>query len=156
MINFAAQANKHEWPPILYIATLAAAYVLQRLAPLPAGWMPLWLRALGAAALVAGLVLGVVAILGFLRAQTPVRPTARAATLVATGVYRFTRNPMYLAAILSYAGLGLAWPALWLVLLTPPMALALDRLAIRREERHLQARFGDAYRAYCARVRRWI
>ncbi len=156
MIDFAAQANKHEWPPILYIATLAAAYLLQRLAPLPAGGMPLWLRALGAAALAAGLALGLIAILGFLRAQTPVRPTARAATLVAAGAYRFTRNPMYLAATLSYLGLGLAWPAPWLVVLTPLMGLGLDRLAIRREERHLQARFGDSYRAYCARVRRWL
>jgi len=156
MIDFAAQANKVEWPPLLYIATVAAAYALERLAPLPAGWMPLWLKALGAIVAALGLVSGLVAIAGFLRAKTPVRPTARAATLVTAGVYRLTRNPMYLAAVLGYAGLGLAWPALWLVLLTPAMALALDRLAISREERHLAARFGEAYRAYCRDVRRWL
>ena len=156
VIDFSTQANKHEWPPILYAVTLAAAYVLELLLPLPSGWMPLWLRALGAAAALVGIVFALSALFGFFRARTSVRPSARAQTLVASGIYRVTRNPMYLAGVLFYAGLGLAWPALWLLLLTPAMAVALDRLAIRREERHLEARFGDAFRAYCARVRRWL
>ena len=156
MIDFSSQANKHEWPPILYAVTLAAAYVLERLLPLPSGWVPLWLRALGAAAAAVGLAFALIAVFTFLRARTSVKPSARANTLVASGIYRVTRNPMYLAGVLFYAGLGLAWPALWLVLLTPAMAVALDRLAIRREERHLGSRFGDAFHAYCAQVRRWL
>lgn len=156
MIDFSAQANRYEWPPFLYGATLLAAYALERLAPLPLGAMPSALRILGGAVAAAGLALGLIAIGGFFRAKTPVRPTARAETLVVAGVYRFTRNPMYLAAVVFYAGFGLAWPAPWLVVLAPVMAVALDRLAIRREERHLAARFGDAYRAYCAKVRRWL
>jgi protein-S-isoprenylcysteine O-methyltransferase Ste14 len=156
VIDFREQANKHEWPPLLYVATFVAAYALERLVPLPSSWMPLWLRAIGGASAAAAAVFGIAAIFGFLRAHTSVMPTARAATLVVSGIYRFTRNPMYLAAVIFTDGLGLAWPALWLLILAPVMAAALDRLAIRREERHLESRFGDAYRAYCARVRRWI
>jgi len=153
MIDFREQANKHEWPPIIYIAFLAAALVLDRFVPLPS---PAVLRVLGGVAAAVGVALGGAAILGFFRAHTSVMPTARAATLVVSGVYRLTRNPMYLAAVLFYGGFGLAWPLPWLALLSPVMALALDRLAIRREERHLAARFGDAYRDYCRRVRRWL
>ncbi len=156
MIDFSSQANKHEWPPILYAVTLAAAYVLEWLLPLPSGWVPPWLRAIGAAAAAIGLAFALSALFAFLRARTSVKPTGRAHTLVASGIYRVTRNPMYLAGVLFYAGLGLAWPALWLVLLTPAMAVGLDRLAICREERHLEARFGNSFRIYCARVRRWV
>jgi protein-S-isoprenylcysteine O-methyltransferase Ste14 len=156
VIDFSSQANKHEWPLILYAVTLVAAYVLEWLLPLPSGWMPFWLRALGAAAAAVGIAVALSALLAFLLARTSVKPSGRAQTLVASGIYRVTRNPMYLAGVLFFAGLGLAWPSLWLVLLTPAMAVGLDRLAIRREERHLEARFDDAFRDYCGRVRRWL
>ena len=155
-IDFGAHANRHEWPPILYAVTAAAGLALERFLPLASDWVPAYLRILGAAAAVLALALAVTALLGFRHAGTPVRPTARAENLVASGVYRRTRNPMYLSAVVAYAGFGLAWPALWFVVLAAAMARALDRLAIRREERHLEERFGEAYRRYRAEVPRWL
>jgi protein-S-isoprenylcysteine O-methyltransferase Ste14 len=92
----------------------------------------------------------------FLRAGTPLEPWQTPTALVATGPYRFTRNPMYLGLTLCLIGF-----ALWLGTVTPAMLLpvfvALLTLGfVRPEERRLEQRFGESYRAYKARVRRWI
>jgi len=107
--------------------------------------------------LVAGLV-GMAGVRAFARAQTtvnPLRPEA-ASRLVTGGIYRYTRNPMYLALLLAL----LAW-ALWLGhafawLGVPAFALAMNRLQIRPEERALEVLFGDEFRAYARQVRRWL
>jgi protein-S-isoprenylcysteine O-methyltransferase Ste14 len=72
------------------------------------------------------------------------------------GIYRISRNPMYLGAVLAFAGFGLARHWTWLIVLTPVMAAAIQRLAIVREEAYLERRFGAAYLDYKSRVRRWI
>jgi len=94
----------------------------------------------------------------FLRRGTTVSPLQpqRSTQLVVSGCYRFSRNPMYLGMLC----LLLAW-GVWLgqgVVLAGPLlwALWIDRLQIVPEERALEARFGEAYRAYCRRVRRWL
>ena len=81
---------------------------------------------------------------------------ARAKALATGGIYRLTRNPMYLGAIVAFVGLGLWLANSWLVVLIPVMALALQKLAIEREEAYLRQRFGADYDNYCSRVRRWI
>jgi protein-S-isoprenylcysteine O-methyltransferase Ste14 len=81
------------------------------------------------------------------------RPTT---TIVEKGPYRFTRNPMYLAMSCAYLGLALVLNNLWALVLLPFVVLVVDRFVIRREESYLTAKFGDPYREYCARVRRWL
>jgi protein-S-isoprenylcysteine O-methyltransferase Ste14 len=76
--------------------------------------------------------------------------------LVTGGPYRISRNPIYLALTLVYLGLALAWGSLWPVVLLAPLLIVMRYGVIGREERYLEARFGDAYRAYRAAVRRWI
>ncbi len=150
------RANRLPWPPILYASVIAVALALHWLAPLdvlPRGWG--W-RLIGVAVALAGIAIGSAGFMAFRRAGTPVDPTKRAETLVTSGVYAFTRNPMYLGMTLTYLGLGLAFASEWLVILALLMPIALQKLAIEREERHLEARFGDAWRAYAARVRRWL
>ncbi len=120
--------------------------------PLHAGW--------GAAVLFSllSLLLGTWALWSFRRAKTTVDPRHPEQTrhLVTDGIYRFSRNPMYLALLL----LVLAWSLLLanaLALLGVPLCyFYLDRLPIRHEERHLQRKFGSTYRNYQLRVRRWI
>lgn len=94
----------------------------------------------------------------FRRAQTTMSPTApeRVAALVTTGIYRWTRNPMYAGLVLAAAGwaLGLGNAAAFVGV--PALAAYLQRFQIRPEERVLAARFGADYAAYCARVRRWV
>lgn len=106
-----------------------------------------------AGAFVAGL--GVVS---FRRAKTTVNPTTpgAASALVASGIYRYTRNPMYLGLLLVLAGWGL-WLAHALALLgLPAFVVYMNRFQIAPEERALTAVFGDAFTAYRHKVRRWI
>ena len=154
--DMSARPNTWHWPPLLYGAVLFAAMALEQIAPLPALPGGSATKDIGLGLLVFGLVLGAMAIVQFVHAGTPVDPTARAKALVTTGVYRFTRNPMYLGMVNVYLGAGTVFGSSWLVVLAVVMAFALARLAIVREEAYLTARFGDAYRAYQAATPRWL
>lgn len=112
--------------------------------------------AIHAAAL--GLAIEIVAALAFRKAATTVLPWTpeRSSALVTSGLYRFSRNPMYLGQALLLTAWVLylgTWPALAAV---PAYVLYLNRFQIGPEERILAAKFGAAYDAYRARVRRWI
>ena len=145
-------------PPLLYLAGFLAGVALHR-------WVghdsiPAHLRglasSLGIALIAAGLALIAWAVATFRRLRTTLLPMRPSFALAAQGPYRFTRNPMYggLAAIYFGAALmaGFAWPLACL----PVVLFAVRRLIIDREERYLDRRFGDAYRAYTKQVRRWL
>jgi protein-S-isoprenylcysteine O-methyltransferase Ste14 len=110
----------------------------------------------GAAVITAGLVLIGVALGLFRRAGTRPEPWQASSELVQAGVYRFTRNPMYLGMIAVYSGVALVLLSPTAGLLFLPLCLVLDRLVIAREEAYLSRRFGPSYDAYRKRVRRWL
>ena len=153
------QRLEHRIPPPLWLAlTLAVTWVIDRLdldgSPLAGGPVRLVAAVLAAA----GLGLGAGGLVDFFRAGTTFDPhrIEDASALVVTGVYRFTRNPMYLGLV----SLSVAW-TLWLGslvgLVGPALLVAvLVRLQIRPEERFLAARFGDDYERYRSTVRRWL
>lgn len=105
-----------------------------------------------------GLVVIVSGLRSFRRHGTTVNPTAPQSStkLVTGGIYRFTRNPMYLGLLLwlSAFGIWLASPSALLLCIV--FILYMNRFQIAPEERALEGLFGDAYRSYKARVRRWI
>ena len=149
--------SRFPWPPVLLAATVAAAWLLNIYLPLE------WPGMDDTAARFAGLGLGAAGIalliwsaITLRRARTTVLPHAGSTALVTDGPYRFRRNPIYLADILILFGLAELTKIIWLVILTPMFALLVIWLAILPEERHLEARFGDAYRAYKERTRRLI
>jgi len=76
--------------------------------------------------------------------------------LATRGAYQFTRNPIYLAFALICAGFSLLMNLLWPLLSVPVVLVIVDRIVIRKEERYLEARFGELYRQYKSHVRRWI
>ena len=90
------------------------------------------------------------------RAGTNVRPDRPTTAIVVDGPFRYTRNPLYLATTGLYVGVSLLVDALWPLVLLPPMLAIIEWGVIRREERYLDAKFGDTYRAYRSRVRRWL
>lgn len=122
--------------------------------PLPAAVRLTLAFALG----LAGLGIGLAGIVAFRRARTtvdPLHPEA-ATSLVSGGIYRHTRNPMYLGMLLLLAGWA-AWLAAPAALLgLPVFVLCINRLQIVPEERALSARFGTAFESYRSRVRRWL
>lgn len=108
--------------------------------------------------LIAGLLLMLVAAASFLKAKTTINPLrpARASSLVSTGIFSLSRNPIYLGDLLLLAA-WLLWLGNWLNLAVLVLFVCyLNRFQIGPEERALSQLFGDDYRAYCARVRRWI
>ena len=142
-------------PPLILLGFLLAGLALDWIRPLPL--LPADAQyAIGGALIALASAFAFSAIACFLRAGTNV-PTRRPATaLVVVGPYRFSRNPIYLGMILLLLGIGVMVDSLWLVALVMPFALVLRYGVIAREERYLEGKFGDAYRAYRARVRRWI
>ncbi len=152
----AARANTLPWPPMLYGIIALLAYGLETLAPSPAWPTGLPWREIGGLMFLVGIALVIWAIVTFKQAGTVVDPAGIAKYLALGGPYQFTRNPMYVAGVLCFLGAALRYGSLWTLVLVPVLALALDRLAIASEELHLEARFGEAYRAYKSRVRRWL
>ena len=141
-------------PPLVFGGALAAGLVLHAIAPLPLAPPPV--RALGVPLAGAGVALVLAAVRSLRAARTAVEPWKPTTSIVVAGPYGRTRNPIYLAMALAYGGVTLATNAGWAALLLPPTLLAIRRGVIDREERYLEARFGDEYRAYRARVRRWL
>jgi len=103
-----------------------------------------------------GVWLNLAADRAFKRAHTTVRPFEESAALVQAGVFRLSRNPMYLGfeAVLAGVALLLGSVSPWLVVIVFP--LVIERGYIRVEERMLEARFGEEWRRYKARVRKWL
>ena len=144
------------WPPIIYAVTLVACWILGSLITLPRVPESLIIRWFGAVVFLAGVGLGLKGFADLRAAGTTMHPTGTASALVTDGVYARTRNPLYLGALIAFAGLGLALRSTWLLLAVPCVAVALTRLAIEPEEAYLARRVGPAYLAYASRVRRWI
>jgi protein-S-isoprenylcysteine O-methyltransferase Ste14 len=140
-------------PPVLVALAVGLGWLLRRLAPVPVGAPLPWP---GAAVAGLGLGLSVWAIAVMLRAGTDPRPDRPDRALLERGPFRLGRNPVYLGFLLVAAGLALRWADLWPWLAVPAGFLLLDRLVVAREEAYLRARFGAAYDAYRARVRRWV
>jgi protein-S-isoprenylcysteine O-methyltransferase Ste14 len=143
-------------PPLIALATLASAAALEHFAPI--GWLagasPA-LRWIGGAMIVLALGVAVTAITSFNRAGTNVRTHRTTTALVTTGVYGLARNPIYIGFFLLLMGIALAAAWDWLVLLTFAFMAVIHWGVVRREERYLTSKFGDAYTAYLARVRRY-
>ena len=84
-------------------------------------------------------------------------PTNRpSTTIVRSGPYRLTRNPIYLGMFLGLIGLAIAFNNLWLLLMLMPFALVIRYGVVAREEAYLDRKFGDVYRDYRSRIRRWL
>jgi protein-S-isoprenylcysteine O-methyltransferase Ste14 len=106
--------------------------------------------------IVAGLALMAAGIRDFSRGGTPVPTNQPTRALVTTGIHRWSRNPIYVGMFLVYGGIGVAARSPWIVILTLPLAITIRYGVVAREEAYLERRFGDAYRSYKARVRRWL
>ncbi len=92
----------------------------------------------------------------FFRARTSVLHNQPSSHIIRDGIFRFSRNPIYVSALLLQLGIALLMNNLWIVLLVPVTKLVLDRYVIAREEAYLERAFGDVYASYKRDVRRWL
>lgn len=141
-------------PPLIYGIPLLAGLLLNH-------WLP-WPLIAERATVPAGLALvalgfvAIPAILTFRKARTHPEPWKPTKALVTVGPYRFSRNPMYVGFTLCYLGIATWQNSCWPMAALPVVLAVMQVGVIHREERYLEGLFGDDYRSYRARVRRWL
>ncbi|MGH2509637.1 MAG: methyltransferase family protein [Ktedonobacteraceae bacterium] len=145
-------------PPLYYLIGLAVGFGIYWLYPIRLSKPEhhLIIYTLGISWLLLGGLLAGWAFLTFRQAGTSPNPTRATTTLALQGPYTLTRNPMYLAMGMVCIGISLLVNMLWPLLSVPAVLVIVDRVVIRKEERYLEAKFGDGYRQYKSRVRRWV
>ncbi|AWI58576.1 methyltransferase family protein [Sinorhizobium fredii] len=143
-------------PPIAWVLAGAVGFLLDGVFPLP--FLPSAMPAtwLGAILFLAGLALLIWAATTFRRAGTHIQTVQPTTTIVEEGPYRYSRNPIYVGMLLGLIGLALGFDSLWLLIMLVPFYFVIRYGVIAREEAYLERKFGDVYRAYKARVRRWL
>lgn len=142
-------------PPVLTLIHIGIAYAAKWLIPIPFA-VPNILRTIGLPLAAVGFLLAIGAFLEFRKAGTTVDPHGPVKSIVISGVYRFTRNPIYLGFLLVLIGIPLNSGTYWGILLAPVFIVSINNLVIQHEEAYLEKKFGDVYADYKSRVRRWI
>ena len=146
-------------PPILPIVTIVVGHILGRFIPILDQYdlaIPerYWV---GGFIVVGGVVILIVwPFLQFRNSGQDPAPWTTTPEIVVDGPYKFTRNPMYLGMILFCIGFAIILSDVWILILIPLCGWMIYHIAIRHEEVYLEEKFGDSYRAYKKRVRRWI
>ena len=143
------------WPPLIFLGCAAVGSLLHFIFPIRVMRYSVS-HSLGVGLAVVSVSLGAWAVRAMKAAGTSIRPDRPALTIVRTGPYRFTRNPMYLSLCLLQLALGFVLDGWIALLFTIPLVLILHFGVIRREESYLEAKFGEQYLAFKRKVRRWI
>jgi protein-S-isoprenylcysteine O-methyltransferase Ste14 len=144
-------------PPLIYAGTLMLTLAIDYAIDGPGlgiDWM--FRMAMAVGFVVLGLAIALIPTVQFKQADTDVRPWKPSTALVTTGVYRYTRNPMYVGMSLLYAGLALFADSVIALAFLPALIALITQFVIKREEHYLEITFGEDYRAYKQRVRRWV
>lgn len=145
----------NRYPLLIMMVLLALCWIVNWIFPLPLGF-GLAGKVVGLMMILVGIFLIIIAVVAFMARKTTVMPTRSPDKLVTDGIYRITRNPMYLGMLLILSGfplmmdtvVGLICPAIFFFLM--------DRTLIPREENVVENAFGKSYLAYKSRTRRWI
>ncbi|WP_436356796.1 methyltransferase family protein [Brevundimonas sp. CEF1] len=149
-------------PPLIYLGFLLAGWGLEQFAvhmiSLGMGFsLDVDLRrGLAFVLVIGGLLLDGIAAGTFRRLGTPPEPWKPTTALATGGLYRYSRNPIYVGFAVTYAGFALAMDSPVALALLAPCLIVIDRFVIAREEAYLSAKFGAEYQAYKGKVRRWL
>jgi len=147
--------NKNIHPPFVALFYIVIALVLRRFVSIP--WaVPALLINIGFALTFIGFLLGVGAFIEFRKARTTLDPHGSVKVVVTQGVYRITRNPIYLGFLLMVIGLPLNLGSYWGLVVSPFFVTTLNQLVIEKEEAYLEKKFKEQYTGYRSSVRRWL
>ncbi len=143
-------------PPTVLFFALVSGYLVRLFAggrlPLPRAFA----EGVGGLLIIVSLALVLAAISIFAEKGQGLRPATPAGELFQKGVYKFSRNPIYLAMVLFGTGFGVATSNVWIIIMTAIAGVIFHFFVIRPEEDYLARKFGDEYAAYKSRVRRWV
>jgi protein-S-isoprenylcysteine O-methyltransferase Ste14 len=143
------------FPPFILASALALGCLMDFLLPVRFSPRPYSLP-FGLFFVVCAISFAALAIREMSRANTAVDVRKPASTLVTSGVFKVSRNPIYLGMVLLCLGVAFLLNSLWVMLAAAPLAIALQKGVIEPEETYLEQTFGGAYRQYKANVRRWL
>jgi len=147
--------NKRIHPPLVALFCIVVALILGKFVPIPLA-TPQIVRNIGFALTCIGFLLGVGAFIEFRKTRTTLDPHGSTKNLVMNGVYRFTRNPIYLGFLFMVIGFPLNYGYYWGIVIAPFFVITINRLVIEKEEAYLQKKFKEQYTDYQSRVRRWL
>lgn len=156
--GFSERPNRFPWPPVIYAIALVAGWPLGHFLPVPwiGGMANEVLFAVGFLMIAGAIGIDVAAMTTMQRTRTTILPHRKADHLVTKGVFAVSRNPIYVANTMLVIGAGFISGIVWYFPLAFIAAYLTQKLAIEREEKHLESRFGKYYRDYKKRVNRWI
>jgi protein-S-isoprenylcysteine O-methyltransferase Ste14 len=144
-------------PPLFALVCIAAGFLAERFKPFWLFSTPSVLEVIvGAVLVVFSIAIIASARHIFLAHGTHLNPYKPTTAVVTTGIYRFSRNPIYFAFLIFVLAFAFFANSLWFVVFDALLFVLLHFGVVKREEAYLEQKFGDSYREYCGRVRRWI
>jgi protein-S-isoprenylcysteine O-methyltransferase Ste14 len=157
-MNDAAHQTFWRTSDAIFGAAVVVGLALQYLVPVQAlPWFPLAVRVgLGSSLAIIGIGLVIVGKRSLRQAGQPSAPGKSTTRVVDSGIYRYSRNPIYLGLLVLQVAIGVLVNGVWLIAFAVPMFLAMKYFLVLPEEKYLLSHFGEAYRSYMSRVRRWI
>lgn len=142
-------------PPFIFLVFLGLGIIIHNLFPLHFIHGPLR-TIVGVIFLAYSVLVSSLAIIQMRRAGTNIDVRKPTTSIVTDGIYRFTRNPMYLSMVLLMIAISVLISNIWILILTPVFIIVIQKGVIEREERYLEGKFGTEYALYKKRTRRWI
>ncbi|MEZ5523519.1 MAG: isoprenylcysteine carboxylmethyltransferase family protein [Pseudomonadales bacterium] len=142
-------------PPLIFLFCLILGYALESALPVNTG-PALWGKLVGVFLVTTAAVVLLYLLITYLRAKTSIEPWKPTSHLITSGLYAYSRNPIYTVFCLLNIGVGCYLNSLWITLSFLPAAVLVYYTAIRREEAYLENKFGEQYLSYKRSVRRWL
>jgi protein-S-isoprenylcysteine O-methyltransferase Ste14 len=142
-------------PPVTYLIGLVLGIAIGWILPIPLSMGSIGLLIAAVTMTVGGLLLAAAAVT-FSRSGTALDPRQATSKIVQSGPYAFSRNPIYLGFAFVYLAFAFAFSSVWAIAFLLPVLMFIDRNQIPREETYLERKFGEEYRSYKSRVRRWL
>ena len=150
------QADVITFPPLLYVGAALLGAGLHFLKPRRLPMPHRVALCIGGGLVVTAGLITLSAMRSLRNAETNVHPSKSSSAIVSNGIFRYSRNPMYLSFMLLYLSTGFFLNTVWMSVLAWPLSLLVENGVIKREERYLAGKFGQEYLQYTNRVRRWI
>jgi protein-S-isoprenylcysteine O-methyltransferase Ste14 len=147
--------NKYVHPPIVAMFYIIVAILLGRFVPLVSE-LSIMIRNIGFGFVVVGFLFGLAAFLEFRKAKTTILPHGSASNIISSGIFRFTRNPIYLGFLFMVIGFPLNYGSIWGIVAALFFVTTMNRLVIEKEEAYLEKKFKEQYTSYKSSVRRWL
>ncbi|MGI9438469.1 MAG: methyltransferase family protein [Parvibaculales bacterium] len=143
------------YPPLMVLGGIITQLLIGYVAPVRPILDALW-QYIGLGLMVLGFAIILLAARGFRKNETTIIPDGQPSALMENGLFAYSRNPIYVAMAVLLTGSGLAVGHIWALAIVPIFVLLVQRIWIVKEEENLEAEFGQIYRNYKMRVRRWL